>query len=161
MRLVAALALVAAASCFSPHEEDGVIACGTGGACPPGFTCGDDDHCYRDPEPTADAAVIDAADIDGTGADANDIDATDIDAGDMPACMDGIDNDCDGLTDYPSDTGCGSALDTDEHYIPGAPGSKACDDGFDNDDDGFTDYTATAGCGDPDPQCSSATDPSE
>ena len=35
-----------------------------------------------------------------------------------PACSDGIDNDGDGLTDYPSDPGCSSATDDDETNSP-------------------------------------------
>lgn|GEM_PF-6234484 len=35
-----------------------------------------------------------------------------------PACSDGRDNDGDGQTDYPSDTGCYGAADTDEAYYP-------------------------------------------
>ncbi len=47
-----------------------------------------------------------------------------------PACSDGRDNDGDGQTDYPSDTGCYSSADTDEAYYPtggGGSGSTSCD----------------------------------
>lgn len=46
-----------------------------------------------------------------------------------PACSDGRDNDGDGQTDYPADTGCYSAADTDEAYYPGGGGSTSttCD----------------------------------
>lgn len=55
-------------------------------------------------------------------------------------CSDGIDNDGDGLTDYPADPGCESAIDPDETDIP------ACSDGQDNDGDGNADYPADPGC---------------
>jgi len=169
MRLVAAIAAcLLQAACFSPSEKDGVVECGPAGQCPPGFSCAGDGTCRRGAS-GVDAAIIDAPLVDASGdpADARLIDAppppdaTSIDAGVVPACQDGIDNDCDGLTDYPDDPGCSSALDTDEHHIPQAPGSKACDDGIDNDMDGFTDYHAFPGCGDSDPQCSGPSDPSE
>ena len=67
-----------------------------------------------------------------------------------PICSDGIDNDGDGKTDYPSDPGCTSATDTSETD----PAVYACSDGIDNDADGKTDYPA-------DPGCSSSTDSSE
>jgi len=51
--------------------------------------------------------------------------------GDRPACRDGVDNDADGLTDYPADPGCASADATVE--VP------LCDDDFDNDLDGAVD----------------------
>ena len=48
-----------------------------------------------------------------------------------PACSDGVDNDADGLADYPNDPGCVSPLS--EWEVP------LCDDGFDNDLDGDVD----------------------
>jgi CSLREA domain-containing protein len=60
-----------------------------------------------------------------------------------PACNDGIDNDGDGLVDFPADPGCSSATDDSEHS-PLSP----CDDGIDNDGDGFIDYRVD-GTGDP------------
>jgi hypothetical protein len=59
----------------------------------------------------------------------------------FPICDDGIDNDGDGLVDYPEDPGCGAANDESEND-PGRP----CDDGIDNDGDGATDYPSDAGC---------------
>ena len=44
-----------------------------------------------------------------------------------PECSDGFDNDNDGLTDYPEDTGCASAADVSEVDTPGT-----CADGVDN-----------------------------
>ena len=38
--------------------------------------------------------------------------------GATPACSDGIDNDGDGLVDYPNDPGCTSGTDTDEYNAP-------------------------------------------
>ena len=66
-----------------------------------------------------------------------------------PACSDGIDNDSDGKIDYPADTGCSSATDTDEFNSPPAQ----CADGTDNDGDGKIDLA--------DPGCTSVTDNDE
>ncbi len=59
-------------------------------------------------------------------------------------CSDGIDNDGDGLTDFPNDPGCTDANDNDETDPP----APACSDGIDNDGDGFTDFPADSGCTD-------------
>ncbi len=56
-------------------------------------------------------------------------------------CLDGLDNDGDGLVDHPADPGCRSAEQRREN-----PG---CDDGFDNDRDGGIDWNGTP----PDPEC--------
>lgn len=53
-------------------------------------------------------------------------------------CNDQIDNDGDGVVDYPSDGGCENALDDQER--------AACQDGIDNDQDGRVDYPADPGC---------------
>ena len=66
-------------------------------------------------------------------------------------CSDGLDNDNDGLTDYPLDLGCSSPTDPDE--TDPAP-AVACNDGLDNDNDGLIDHPL-------DPGCSSLTDPDE
>jgi cysteine-rich repeat protein len=63
-------------------------------------------------------------------------------------CNDGIDNDGDTLTDFPSDPGCTDALDVSEL------GVLDCDDGVDDDFDGLIDFPD-------DPGCSSATDATE
>ena len=74
-----------------------------------------------------------------------------------PACSDAIDNDGDGLVDYPSDPGCSS----------GSAGTEApqCSDGIENDDDGNIDYPSDYGCSSaaddseaPNPQCSDGID---
>ncbi len=57
-------------------------------------------------------------------------------------CDDGIDNDGDGYTDYPSDTGCTGLSDSSEL------GTVECDDGVDNDFDEATDYPDDEGCSD-------------
>jgi hypothetical protein len=61
-----------------------------------------------------------------------------------PGCSDGLDDDGDGLVDFPSDPGCASASDLDER----SP-LLACDDGADNDGDGVADFSADPGCRDP------------
>jgi polyhydroxybutyrate depolymerase len=57
------------------------------------------------------------------------------------ACNDGLDNDGDGLTDYPDDSGCTDASDRSEK-----DDSLPCDDGADNDGDGWIDYPEDPGC---------------
>ncbi len=69
-------------------------------------------------------------------------------------CADGIDNDGDGKTDYPTDPGCSSSTDTDEYNAPIA----ACSDGLDNDGDTKIDYGTGASN---DPGCTSLTDNDE
>jgi hypothetical protein len=44
-----------------------------------------------------------------------------------PQCSDGVDNDHDGLTDYPADPGCSSASDNDETNAPPPPPPGNCD----------------------------------
>lgn len=103
---------------------------------------------------------------------------------DQPDCADGLDEDGDGLVDYPADPGCTSASDTSEREaglvcdddvdadgdgdaaFPDDPGCSsaidpsereiglACDDGLDQDGDGLADYPD-------DPGCVDASDPSE
>lgn len=92
------------------------------------------------------------------------------------ACADGVDNDSDGLVDFPGDPGCSSAADTDEvdptqcndgidndndgfidlldkgcsnsadNDETDPPAIPACSDGLDNDNDGLTDFPADPGC---------------
>lgn len=56
-------------------------------------------------------------------------------------CGDGIDNDNDGFTDFPADTGCVNATTGIE--------APACRDGLDNDMDMQTDFPADIGCSSP------------
>ena len=63
-------------------------------------------------------------------------------------CDDGLDQDGDGLVDFPADPGCSSPGDGDEH------GLAQCDDGLDNDANGDSDWPADRGC-------ASAADPLE
>ncbi len=67
-------------------------------------------------------------------------------------CDDTDDADGDGFAGYPTDPGCSSGDDPDEHE----PGLE-CDDGLDNDSDGLFDYRVVGG----DPGCTSPTDSSE
>jgi hypothetical protein len=60
-----------------------------------------------------------------------------------PACSDGVDNDGDGLVDYPADPGCLSPDDPWE--------TVDCSDGIDNDGDGKVDFGPNG-----DPSCGSA-----
>jgi len=68
--------------------------------------------------------------------------------GQGPACSDGIDNDGDGLVDYPMDPGCSSPIDDSE-----LEATHPCDDGIDNDGDGYVDWRLD---GSGDPGCASA-----
>ena len=63
-------------------------------------------------------------------------------------CGDAIDNDGDGLTDYPDDPGCLDATDNDETDPPPPP--TECSDGLDNDGDGATDFPEDPSCDSPD-----------
>jgi len=61
-----------------------------------------------------------------------------------PECSDGIDNDGDGLIDFPADCGCTDPSDPAE--APNPP--TQCSDGVDNDGDGLIDFPADPGCAD-------------
>jgi hypothetical protein len=57
-----------------------------------------------------------------------------------PSCADGIDNDGDGLADFPADPGCADAGSRAEN--------PACSDGIDNDGNGSADHPDDPGCAD-------------
>lgn len=57
------------------------------------------------------------------------------------ACANGIDDDGDGASDYPADSGCSSASDTSELAL-----GTECDNGLDDDGDGDIDYPDDAQC---------------
>lgn len=62
-------------------------------------------------------------------------------------CNDGMDNDSDGLTDYPEDPGCASTSDTAEaDDCPSGPNCPACANQMDDDGDGLIDYGSDPGC---------------
>ncbi len=70
-------------------------------------------------------------------------------------CDDGIDNDGDGLTDYPEDPGCVAPQADDEtDDCPSGPGCPQCANDRDDDMNGTTDYPS-------DPGCTSASDTTE
>jgi spore coat protein A len=56
-------------------------------------------------------------------------------------CANGLDDDGDGLVDYPADTGCASASD----FLETRP-DRACDNGQDDDGDGLVDVPDDPGC---------------
>jgi hypothetical protein len=72
----------------------------------------------------------------------------------VPACNNGVDDDGDGLVDYPNDPGCRSASSTSEN--------PQCQDGIDNDGDGKIDFDGGASANQgvalaaADPQCGAA-----
>jgi hypothetical protein len=61
-------------------------------------------------------------------------------------CIDGLDNNGDGRTDFPADPGCTSFSDDTEASMCPGPGCPVCGDGIDNDNDGATDYPADTSC---------------
>jgi prepilin-type N-terminal cleavage/methylation domain-containing protein len=72
----------------------------------------------------------------------------------LPECSDGIDNDGNGLTDFPNDPGCTSPSDTSESSTtppppPPPPPVTECSDGLDNDGNGSIDFPADPGCSSP------------
>jgi hypothetical protein len=77
------------------------------------------------------------------------------------ACNDGLDNDGNGLADYPEDPGCLSELDPQEARLKQPP---ACANGLDDDGDGRTDFDVdgdgVTGAAE-DPGCQSAADDDE
>ncbi len=60
-----------------------------------------------------------------------------------PACSDGVDNDGDGVVDFPRERGCENATDDDE-ADPMTP--PVCANGLDDDRDGLADWPADPGC---------------
>ena len=60
---------------------------------------------------------------------------------DRPDCNDGLDEDGDGMVDFPADPGCSSASDSSERSS-----ALVCDNGIDDDLDGLTDYPNDPGC---------------
>src|SRR5690606_1661506 len=62
-------------------------------------------------------------------------------------CNDGLDNDADGIADYPNDPGCLSDTDDDEtDDCPTGPNCPTCSDGEDNDGDMLTDFPDDPSC---------------
>ena len=61
----------------------------------------------------------------------------------LAQCSDGMDNDTDGVTDFPNEPGCASAEDNDETN-PTTP--AACSNSMDDDSDTLVDYPADYGC---------------
>ena len=61
----------------------------------------------------------------------------------LPQCLNEVDDDEDGLTDYPNDPGCAEPDDRDETDPATLP---LCGNGADDDNDGQTDYPNDPGC---------------
>ena len=92
-----------------------------------GNTCAQDINARQDGTTTANFHVTDSC------------------APPQPQCSDGLDNDGDGLIDFPDDPGCTDASDNDE---TDAQPLAQCEDGIDNDGDGLIDFPADPGCTD-------------
>jgi hypothetical protein len=98
------------------------------------------------PAQIRDALASTALDIEAAGVDRDSgsgiVDAFEAaDAVDLSGCEDGMDNDGDGVIDFPDDPGCDSASDPSEQSA-----ALHCDDGLDNDGDGFIDFPEDPGC---------------
>lgn len=145
------LAACVAAGCFSPAERDGVVSCGAGDSCPPGFGCWDS-LCWRTPPADAAPAMLDAM---LTPPDATPIvvDAAP-DARPRPQCSNEVDDDCDGLIDG-DDPSCGDWDDDTER------GSRKCENQIDDDSDSLVDYIAPSCGGGGDTLCDGPTDDQE
>jgi hypothetical protein len=64
-----------------------------------------------------------------------------------PDCSDGVDDDGDGLMDFPADPGCTAVSDTTEaDDCPGGAMCPDCSDDIDNDGDGMIDYPMDTDC---------------
>jgi len=72
-------------------------------------------------------------------------------------CSDKLDNDGDGLTDYPKDPGCQNSSDNDESNAT----LPQCSNFIDDDGDGFTDYVTGVYSMLSDPECSDKQDNNE
>jgi hypothetical protein len=101
-------------------------------------------------KPFADAdadGIDDAIDNCPLVANADQADADSDGVGDVceSACSNALDDDGDGLTDYPDDPACQTPTSTTEN--------PKCDDDVDNDGDGKIDWDGGASGGTPDPQC--------
>src|SRR5205085_11823373 len=60
--------MIFVAGCFPPALGEGRIACGTGGACPPGYMCNvNDNHCYTSGHAVAAADLSMAGDLGDSG----------------------------------------------------------------------------------------------
>ena len=74
----------------------------------------------------------------------DDVSIVDASATVFPECSDSVDNDNDGLIDFPSDPGCTSPADDDEFDFS----LPQCSDVIDNDFDGLIDFPSDPGCTD-------------
>jgi hypothetical protein len=64
-----------------------------------------------------------------------------------PDCSDGVDDDGDGLVDFPDDPGCAAVSGASEvDDCPSGPNCPDCSDDADNDGDGVTDYPLDTDC---------------
>ncbi|NVB83105.1 MAG: hypothetical protein HOV81_32300 [Kofleriaceae bacterium] len=64
----------------------------------------------------------------------------------LAECIDGVDNNSDGRTDFPADPGCDSFSDNTEAGVCPGPTCPICSDGIDNDMDGAIDYPMDPSC---------------
>jgi len=105
-----------------------------------GAACGPNQSCVSPALPTSGVYTIRVLEPTGAGTGAYSVGMNRSPC--ASDCQDGIDNDGDGLIDYPADPGCTSAADLSER--------PECSDGLDNDGDGAIDFAGG------DPGCASA-----
>jgi len=96
------------------------------------------------------SATVSSSSTDPVSGNNSDSTSTDISCHALAACEDGLDNDGDGLEDYPRDPGCRSFTDDSDRD----PNGPECDNGIDDDLDGQSDYPN-------DPECSDLSDDRE
>jgi hypothetical protein len=116
LALSVAFALVA---CYAPSLPNGKQQCGPNGACPSGYQCGADNHCYKQGQlPTGDASAV--ADM------AMACTATSCKGGPKPLCDTGSGACVECLMDVDCPSG---KLCTNKACVPGCSATHGCPDG--------------------------------
>jgi hypothetical protein len=115
-----ALTLLAVAGCYSPSLPNGKQQCGTNGACPSGYQCGPDNHCYK-------SGQIPAGDMSATPPDmAMACTAMSCKGGPKPVC----DTSTGACVECLMDVDCPSGkLCNNKACVPGCTATHGCPDG--------------------------------
>jgi hypothetical protein len=113
-------ALVVLASCYSPSLPNGKQQCGNNGACPSGYQCGPDNHCYK-------SGQIPAGDMSATPPDmAMACTAMSCKGGPKPVCDTGSGACVECLMDVDCPSG---KLCNNKACVPGCTATHGCPDG--------------------------------